>query len=1662
MKASRIEPVNDPQAICAFTASPAAISDAVSALRCVHPVKHSAMQIRGPVPSFRATFRFIIGIALLFVLPCAGLAAERRVLHGHVPPAVARLVPLGRFDGANRLNLALGLPLRNQAALAGLLHDLYDPASPKFRNYLTPAQFAEQFGPTEQDYQALIGFVQANGLKVTATHPNRVILDVEGATADIERTFHVVLRTYQHPGEARVFRAPDVEPSHDAPVALLSVSGLDDYSIPHPNMKLKPGAAILQQGISPAATPNSGSAPGGAYAAGDFRAAYVPGTALTGTGQSVGLLQFDGYYSSDIAAYRTRFGLANVTLVNVPVDGGVSTPGSGNGEVCLDIEMVMSMAPGVSTIYVYEAPNPSPWVDLLSRMANDNLAKQLSCSWGGGSPDAAAEAIFQQMAAQGQSFFNASGDSDAFTGSVPFPSESPNITQVGGTTLTTSGAGGSYVSETVWNWGNGTGSSGGISTTYSIPAWQQGISMATNQGSTTNRNIPDVALTGDNVFVTYNNGGTGTFGGTSCAAPLWAGFMALVNQQAAANGQAPIGFVNPALYNIGKAAAYASNFHDTSTGNNFSSSSPTRFSAVAGYDLCTGWGTPVGTTLIATLTTPVVPAINTFAPAGGSAGTVVTITGTNFTGATNVAFNGISASFTVNSATQITATAPAGVASGPIKVTAPGGTSTSSTSFAVISFSPAFGVTGSNVTITGSGFTGASAVSFGGISASFTVNSSTQITATVPASASSGPINVTVPGGTYVSGNNFVVLTGNGKPTVTSFTPTSAAVGASVTISGTNFVNVTGVSFNGVSATFTVVSPTQITATVPVPAGSTTGPITVATGLGTGSSATTFTTLATLAVFNAASDVPVTASSFTATGTTVYFTLNFAPPTGTALTVVKNTGIGFINGTFGNLAQGQQVTLTYGGVTYKFIANYFGGSGNDLVLQWANTRPLAWGLGTSGQLGNNTTATSLSPASVTTGGVLSGKTVTGMAAGQNHTLAVCADGTAFAWGLGTSGQLGINSFANNSVPVAVVTSGVLSGKLVVAVAAGAFHSVALCSDGTIATWGANTYGQLGNGTSYASGVPVAVTTGGALSGKKVAAIAAGQHHCLALCSDGTLVAWGRNSSGQLGNGGTLDSNVPVAVTIAGTPLAGRAVIAIAAGYSHNLAACADGTLTAWGLNGNAQLGNGGYADSSVPTGVTTVGTPLAGRAISALAAGGYFSMALCADGTLAAWGNNGSGQLGDGSTVTQRAVAVAVRAAGTPLSGRNVSAISAGGFHAMALCSDGTLLAWGYNGGGQIGNGNSTDSNVPAAVNTSPLTAGERFTFAGSGPNAFHSLGMVASPLSPGAATLAATSITTSGATLNGSCNPNGYATTAQFQYGGSTSYGAITGGQAIGSGTSAVNVSATIAGLAAHTTYHFAASGSNAAGSGIGSDFTFTTLDNNPVANPDAAINISGPVTIAVLANDTDTDGDILTVTGVTQGLHGTVSTTGTSVTYVPGATFTSGDTFTYTISDGFGGTATGNVTVTAAPIMAWRAQQFGADAVTAAISGDTADPNANGIPNLLEYALHGDPIGSATGSNILPQAAVGADNTLQLAFTHWLDRTDITITVQSADSPAGPWISLVRSTGGSAFTGVATGAAFSEAGSGSSRAVIVKDLYQTNDPAHPLRVMRLQVTRP
>jgi uncharacterized repeat protein (TIGR03803 family) len=513
-------------------------------------------------------------------------SAERQALRNHVPAAVANSAPVNPGSRWGRLDLVIGLPLRNQASLATLIQELYDPAGTNFHRYLTPEQFAERFGPSESDYQTVINFAKMHGLTVTGTHPNRTLVEVKGMIADIERAFHTHIRTYQHPTESRTFYAPDSEPSLDLAVPVLAISGLDNYVVPHPMVKPLPFDHPK---------PNAGSGPFGYYLGYDFRRAYVPGVSLTGAGQSVALVEFDGYYPQDIVAYKALAGLPDVPVTKVLLDGFSGLPGQGNIEVALDIDMAISMAPGLSQVIVYEGSNPN---SVLNRIATDRLARQISASWNY-SINAATIQIFQQYAAQGQSFFNSSGDGGAYSGPVATPSDSPYITIVGGTDLTMTSGGGAWVSETTWPF-----TGGGISTTYSIPSWQQGIDMSANRGSTTMRNLPDVSMIGNNVWLIFNNGQNVFVGGTSIGTPLWAAFTALVNELALANGEPVVGFINPAVYALAKGPTFTSIFHDIKTGNNRNAGSPVNFSAVTGYDLCTGWGTPTGSNLITGLALP--------------------------------------------------------------------------------------------------------------------------------------------------------------------------------------------------------------------------------------------------------------------------------------------------------------------------------------------------------------------------------------------------------------------------------------------------------------------------------------------------------------------------------------------------------------------------------------------------------------------------------------------------------------------------------------------------------------------------------------------------------------------------------------------------------------------------------------------------------------------------------------------------------------------------------------------------------------------------------------------------------------------------------------------------------------------------------------------------
>jgi alpha-tubulin suppressor-like RCC1 family protein len=614
------------------------------------------------------------------------------------------------------------------------------------------------------------------------------------------------------------------------------------------------------------------------------------------------------------------------------------------------------------------------------------------------------------------------------------------------------------------------------------------------------------------------------------------------------------------------------------------------------------------------------------------------------------------------------------------------------------------------------------------------------------------------------------------------------------------------------------------------------------------------------AAFDSATTVPITAAAYPATGNSVEFALNFTPPVGTDLTVVRNTGPELIQGFFDNLAQGQTVFLSHGGLRYRFIADYRGGDGNDLILRWAGNRAFALGLNSSGQLGTIASANSIMAVPVDGSGMLNGKSLTGLAAGGSHTLACCADGTLAAWGYNGTGQLGngTTSISPVSVPQAVTISPALTGRTPVSIAAGSYFNVVVCADGTLITWGYNTTGQLGTGTLTNSSLPVAVTASPALFGKLPAAVAAGSGHGLALCADGTLVAWG----GGLGSGNTTATTVPLRVTATGV-LAGQTVAAIAAGGNHSLVLLTDGTLASWGYNYDGQLGNGNQLNALIPVPVDRTGA----------------------------------------------------------LAGHRVTGIAAGASHSLAF-GDSSAFAWGYNKSGPLGDGSSlTRSNLPVLVATSTLASGTKFAMVASGPAAEHSLAVVGLPLVADA--------TLSGLTLDpGSLSPNFNSGTLNYTASvpAATTTLRVTPNATDANATIRVNgnpvVSGTPSEAIAITSIPTTITVQVIAQNGADNKIYIIAITN--VAPSFAGYAVATPYQTAVtiplaklLANAADANGDALTVTaaGPLSANGGVVTLQASGIGYTPPNNFSGADTFPVTITDAGGASVVGAVTVAVGP---------------------------------------------------------------------------------------------------------------------------------------------------
>jgi subtilase family serine protease len=745
-------------------------------------------------------------LALAAIVSSAAIASQAQtqsLMTRHVRDEVASGVApaIGRLPANQSMRIVLVLPRRNQAELDQFLKDVYDRSSSSYRQFLTVEQFTEKFGPTREDYETVKSFAKANGLKVVGEARNRQIVQVTGSVRNIEKALHVTMGLYQHPTENRTFFGPDREPTTDMSVRLWSVGGLDNYSTPKSQLVRRDPKTVSAEDAGSNAT--TGSGPSKSFLGSDMRAAYYGGTALTGTGQSLGLFELIGTDLADLTTYFTNVHQTNnVPVTLLSVDGqNVSCVDNSAGGFCddteqtLDMTQAIGMAPGLSSLVMYIGTGAlsGQTVDdagIFNAMATAKpLNAQLSSSWAWRPADPTVDdPFFQEFAAQGQNLFDAAGDSGKWTKNIfVWPADDPFLTSVGGTDLDTSSAGGPWASETGWP-----DSGGGISpNSFAIPSWQTVAAAGCTSCSQTLRNGPDVSANANFTFYVCADQTTcsaNEFGGTSFAAPMWAGFLALINQQAVANGQPTLGFINPALYDILESSSYTTDFHDITSGSN-------GFSATVGFDLVTGIGSPNGQ-----------PLIDALAPASSSASFTLSASPTAVSAAqggkvTSKITAAISGGF--DAAIALTASGqPTGVtvAFNPATIAAPGagtvivGFTVASTTtpgvYPITVKGTGGGVTATTtVTLTVTGTTGAD-FALTASPTTVTVKQGSSGTSTITSKISGG-FNAAVtlsasPASVATFGTNPIPAPGSGTSVLTLKVPSTAPVGTkTITITGT-------------------------------------------------------------------------------------------------------------------------------------------------------------------------------------------------------------------------------------------------------------------------------------------------------------------------------------------------------------------------------------------------------------------------------------------------------------------------------------------------------------------------------------------------------------------------------------------------------------------------------------------------------------------------------------------------------------------------------------------------------------------------------------------------------------------------------------------------------------------------------------------------------------
>ncbi len=587
----------------------------------------------------------IVGVGIfqfLRIAPARAESANRAVTFPTSHPAVLKTSRLnGLANAQQRIPLVIGLRVPNETALKNYVEDISRPGSVNYHRYLTPAQTAAAFSPSAATYSATEHYLQSTGFTITHTYSNRMLIAFSGTVTQVEHTFGVTLQSYTAPSGYHYY-ANDRDPQVPAWLAsgMQSFIGLNNaVRFKHPPVhsrtatKAKAFTANTPSYCLGPDTKGTYLLPNQTATAYGLNGLYNAG--YHGEGQSIALFELASFSMSDLTAYEACYGQSKTPIQTIVTGSSPIASDGGMVEVQLDAELILSAAPQLGQLKIYEAGNnAADYMTEWAQIVQDDVPV-VSTSWGECEQLMDPNEIklentnFMMAAAQGQTILAASGDSGSAgcvfdatgaptTLSAGDPGAQPFVTSVGGTTLTVNSTTAAYNGETTWNTApNTTGfaggaSGGGISQYWRMPSWQNApgvnntYSSGTPCGASTGfcRETPDVSLNADPtsnsylIYCTPLSAGCDpvnpwiTIGGTSAAAPMWATMLAMTNEMSLKLGGFNLGFVNPLLYQVASnATTYANSFHDVTAGNDdYNNYNSGLYPATIGYDMATGLG----------------------------------------------------------------------------------------------------------------------------------------------------------------------------------------------------------------------------------------------------------------------------------------------------------------------------------------------------------------------------------------------------------------------------------------------------------------------------------------------------------------------------------------------------------------------------------------------------------------------------------------------------------------------------------------------------------------------------------------------------------------------------------------------------------------------------------------------------------------------------------------------------------------------------------------------------------------------------------------------------------------------------------------------------------------------------------------------------------------